>query len=549
MVKHLLLIILSCSLILNSRAQTDQINTAQAIQNIVEQSVNEDDPGAALGIVKDGEILHEFYFGKANLDHHIDVDENTRFNIASNCKQFTALCILKLMEEGRLKLEEDFRTYIPGMLENIEQTITINHLISHTSGIRDVYGLYALHGQSWWKLFIDNDDAIDMLKSQKDLNFLPGEQFLYSNSNYLILAEIVEVITEERFSDYAKAMFQDLGMESTEFLRYYSLIVPNKAKAYGDWGSGWRECPAVASVHGDGSLYTTLHDQLIWEQTIQQNNGSKLSKDLINLSQSNIYENHGFGTVSGIDRGVDYIYHNGATCAYNANFLRLPEEGISIVVMSNGARATAEYISWQVAELLVDFEENEVIEYPAKPAAIERLRNKESVVGTYQHEDGTIIRITLKNDTLSREMYQRDPIALISEKGGLFEYSTITDLMLNFENIGASNQQFTIYKATQAPSTYHKIPDVEESNYNLAEVVGEYYNDETDTQIIIKHIEEDLFAITKNGKEREAVMMSPDRFRMNNYVITTTRNDRNEVTGLLATKERIVNVTFKKLSQ
>ena len=192
---------------INLFAQSKLELDSEAITKILYQHANDDIPGMAVGIVKDGEIVYEHYLGYANLEHEIKIDKDTRFNIASDAKQFTALCILKLVEQGKLDLKDDIRKYLPDLYKNIEDKITISNLISHTSGVRDYGYLIGLSGKTAWKLFIDNDDVIALLQDQKDLNFKPGTEYLYSNSNYILLTEIVKSVTGQEFSTYAKEMF------------------------------------------------------------------------------------------------------------------------------------------------------------------------------------------------------------------------------------------------------------------------------------------------------------------------------------------------------
>ena len=184
---------------INLFAQSKLELDSEAITKILYQHANDDIPGMAVGIVKDGEIVYEHYLGYANLEHEIKIDKDTRFNIASDAKQFTALCILKLVEQGKLDLKDDIRKYLPDLYKNIEDKITISNLISHTSGVRDYGYLIGLSGKTAWKLFIDNDDVIALLQDQKDLNFKPGTEYLYSNSNYILLTEIVKSVTGQTF--------------------------------------------------------------------------------------------------------------------------------------------------------------------------------------------------------------------------------------------------------------------------------------------------------------------------------------------------------------
>ncbi|MCH2082708.1 MAG: beta-lactamase family protein, partial [Saprospiraceae bacterium] len=252
----------------------------EAITKLLYQYTNDDLPGMAVGIVQDGKIVYEQYIGYAEFTHKIKVSQDTRFNIASNAKQFTALCILKLIDEGKIKLDDDIRTYFPNLYKGIEEKITISNLLTHTSGIRDYCDLMALTGRTWWREFIDNGDAIALLEGQSDLNFEPGTAYTYSNSNYILLAELVEKITNQEFNEYAVAMFESLAMPNSSFFTHYGAIIPNRARPYGNWGV-WREEPTITEVHGDGALYTTLRDQLQWEKIIQENDGKYFSKKFI----------------------------------------------------------------------------------------------------------------------------------------------------------------------------------------------------------------------------------------------------------------------------
>ena len=128
----------------------------EALSEILYQHASDEGAGMAVGIVKDGETVYERYIGFADLNYKVKINRLTRFNIASNAKQFTALCVLKLIEAGKLSLDDDFRKYIPDLYKNIEEEITISDLIAHTSGIRDVYYLWELNGQTSWQLFVDN---------------------------------------------------------------------------------------------------------------------------------------------------------------------------------------------------------------------------------------------------------------------------------------------------------------------------------------------------------------------------------------------------------
>lgn len=517
----------------------------------IEKYIDGVSPGMAVGIVKDGATVFEKYIGYSNLEHDIKIDENTRFNIASNAKQFTALCILRLLEQDKLALDDDIRKYLPELYKEIGHKITVANLLTHTSGIRDVYGLWALKGKDWYELFIDNGDAIELLKSQTELNFEPGKEYLYSNSNYILLTEIIKKVTDTTFKDFSNSLFAEIGMANTSFLTNYMAIIPNKARPYGNW-NGWKEYPVVTELNGDGGLFTILEDQLKWEQIIQKNSGKNLSTSIISESQSAIdevdFDNYGYGLMFGKYKGLNYTYHDGSTGAYNATFFRFLDKNLAIVIMSNNGNVPTNYLAKQLTAIVLEQDiTNEI--YPSNPEKTERLKDFKSVVGNYQNDEGTIIRVSEKEGELFREIYQRDPVKLINEKQSLFHYETNDKLKMNFSDIGTEQQKLTLYLSTQKPSIYHKLPKENTEKGYGPSLNGTYFNKETDTEIIIEHVKDGNYNIIKNGRRRDGKLITKDYLRMmSSYKIKVIRDGSGNIQGLNLENGRIKNVIFKKES-
>ena len=548
--KHMKLTLIITILLLSYQANSQDFNQdlVNELDLQIEQYVEEISPGMAVGMVKDGKIVFRKYIGYSNLEHEIKIDEKTRFNVASNAKQFTALCILKLIEQNKLNLEDDIRKYLPNIFQNIDTKISVSHLLTHTSGIRDVYDLWALKGETWWELFINNDDAFELLQSQTDLNFESGTEYLYSNSNYILLTAIIKNITDTAFSDFSKSVFLEFGMENTDFLTNYMAVIPNKARPYGNW-NGWREYPVVTEINGDGALFTTLNDQLLWEKTIQLNNVESLSKVMIQQSQSPLenidFNNYGYGLMFGTYQGLNYSYHDGSTGAYNATFLRFPAKNLSIVIMSNNGNVPTHYLAKKLADIALNLGTDSAI-YPALPEKTERLNDIKKVIGDYKNKEGTIIKITEKEGSLYRNIYQREPVELINEKNGLFRYANNEALKMNFTNIKNSEQKLTIYLSSQEPNTFNKLPSYALDKNDKVSLNGRFYNDETDTEILIKFIDDTSYSITKNGRERKAELVLKDYLRMNAYQIMIVRDEEGNVIGLNVKNGRIKNVLFSK---
>ena len=174
------------------------------IDSIITSKINEKDPSLMVGIVKNGNIIYEKYRGLSNLQDQVSADKNTRSNIASTAKQFTALMILQLSLEEKLSLEDDIRKYLPTFYTKVKEKIKIRHLINHTSGIRDFYDLMSIQQNPWWSQEgLDNDDALELLEKQEDLAFIPGSRYLYSNSGYTILTKIISKVSGKKFHEFS----------------------------------------------------------------------------------------------------------------------------------------------------------------------------------------------------------------------------------------------------------------------------------------------------------------------------------------------------------
>jgi CubicO group peptidase (beta-lactamase class C family) len=153
------------------------------LDSIATQDVPPSAPGIATAILKGGKVVYEKYAGYANLSDSSLINPSTRFNIASNGKQFTALALLNLIERKKLRLSDDIRIFLPSLFPQLKDKITVQSLLNHTSGIRDCYDLWSLMGYTWWEKTFSNKDVLSLLEKQQDLNFKPNSSYLYSNTN------------------------------------------------------------------------------------------------------------------------------------------------------------------------------------------------------------------------------------------------------------------------------------------------------------------------------------------------------------------------------
>jgi CubicO group peptidase (beta-lactamase class C family) len=231
-----------------------------------------DSPGCAIGVIQDGQFLYKRGYGMANLEHDIPISPQTVFRIASTSKQFTAMCIALLADQGRVSLDDDIRKYLPELSE-YERPITIRRLIHHTSGLRDYIELMELAGARDEDFYTD-DQVIEMLARQKELNFAPGDEYLYSNTGYYLLGVIVKRVSGQSLREFAEAhICEPLGMADTHFHDDHTAVVKSSCRllSQGRWrlpdrhdraGHSWGWWP----FH-DGRGLVSVGSELLPQQT------------------------------------------------------------------------------------------------------------------------------------------------------------------------------------------------------------------------------------------------------------------------------------------
>ncbi len=221
-------------------------------------------PGGTVGIMKEGKIIFSKAYGLASLEYLVPNTPDTRFNIASVSKQFTCMGIVLLFLQGKLSLDDNVRKYLPE-LPVFEYPVTFRHLIHHTSGMRSLHGLLGMAG---WREddLRTNRDLLRFMKNQKDLNFKPGEEYLYCNTGYMLMADIIETITKEPFAQWMNDnVFDPLGMIDTYVEDQYNRVVPvNATSYYGSGRRGFSRSVEYWGYVGSGNMHSTTNDLLVW---------------------------------------------------------------------------------------------------------------------------------------------------------------------------------------------------------------------------------------------------------------------------------------------
>ena len=493
----------------------------------------------------DGQVVYEEYAGLASLADSSSITRQSRFNVASNGKQFTALAILLLVEDGKLTLDDDVRKYLPTLFSEVSDAISIRHLLTHTSGIRDVYDLWSLQGITWWEQTFANTDALELLSRQQQLNFKPGTKYLYSNSNYILLAQIIEEITGQSFTAHTDAMFERLGMPNTSFTEDYTKIDGPIAEPYFSFDT-WYNYEWICNIHGDGNLFSTLPDQLHWEAILQQRDTGVLSQDVIEQSQHFLpaasTDRYGYGLEFGTFRGIPYRFHEGSTGAWKATVVRFSDPTLSLVTLTNSGRITPDRQTRDMADLLLGTPASPET-YPIAPATSGPRVEVDQVVGTYQNERNFTFRFEVKEDGLYLLRSGRNDIKLVRESANVFHQANDPPFKQEFTTDSAGQLQVTAYYTSHAPYTLTRA-NADWTGVDYRGLSGSYSNEETGAQVRVVYDSAKTYSVAIAGNEMQGVLVTPTKMMVDNYAVTFQPTSSGSSRTLLLSAGRIENVRF-----
>lgn len=325
----------------NSSEYINRDSCTKLVDQMFSQLDKKDTPGCVIAVIKDSNIIYKRAFGMADLERDVPLTTKSVFELGSMSKQFLAMCILLLLEEGKISLGDDIRKYIYEF-PDYGYKITINNLIYHTSGIRDYYELMSLAGMPVFNHY-STKQTLDLIVRQKELNFKPGDEHLYSNSGYFLLGIIVKRIVGESLGEYVKKnIFKPLNMNSSLYYDDFTRIVKNRAIGYfskkeGGYGIGI----SLFDIVGDGGVLSTVEDLFLWEQNFFNNKLGKDPKKIIQQYFKTGTLNNGkkikyaFGLRIDTYKRKKLITHGGGWCGYQSQINHFPKQNFSIIYLSN----------------------------------------------------------------------------------------------------------------------------------------------------------------------------------------------------------------------
>jgi CubicO group peptidase (beta-lactamase class C family) len=312
-------------------------------------------PGCAVGVAEDGKAVLEKAYGMADLEHDVPNAADTIFEAGSVSKQFTAAAVLLLAREGKLSLDDQARKYVPE-LPDYGKPLTIRHMLTHTSGLRDWGAVEEIAGWPRTSRVYTHAHVLDIVSRQKSLNFEPGTNWSYCNTGYNLAAIIVSRVSGMPFSEFCRLrIFEPLGMTRTSWRDDFRRIVKGRAIAYSEAKDGYRQNMPFENVHGNGGLLTTVGDLLRWnENAVTQKVGDEaFLRDELQPGRFNDGKSHDYalGLYIRTFMGVPEVGHSGSTAGYRAYLARYPKQRASVAVLCNVSTGNADRAAHQVAAL------------------------------------------------------------------------------------------------------------------------------------------------------------------------------------------------------
>ena len=519
-------------------------------------------PGAAVAVVKDGKVFYIKGFGCANLEYGIPITGSSVFNMASVSKHVTGFCAVILEKRGKLSFEDDIRKYLPEF-PDFGNVIKIKHLLHHTSGLRDPYGLMMLRGWNF-KDTLTNDDLIKLLQNQKELNFEPGKQYLYSSSNYVVLSEIIEKITGKSFPDWTKEnIFKPLGMKNTFFNdNVNGVLYKNRVDSYRKSGKNkYVNDNCIYSLLGTGNLCTSAEDFALWINNFfdKRIGGAEVIDQMFQTTNLNdgteypytlgLFKNRNY-------KNIEFYTHDGAYGGFKTYLGIFPEQELGIAVMGNFRSFSPGYYFRKIAEIIIPDiwkDQKKEVRIEEKPVIFEL--DKE----VYKEYAGKYL---VKSMNMTIEIKKEDE-KLYAIAKGLGRMQLIPESEKLFKVGGAPakiefvrNQRGIIDKAVlNSRGVAHDCERMAEETGNIlvseqiAEYCGTYRCEEIDLNIKIVHSDNQFYAIHFRLGDIKLKPVSQDVWEGSVNYFNTLKffKEQEKIDGFRLSGFRVTNLKFDKI--
>ena len=518
-----------------------------------------DAPGCALGVYQDGKVLYARGYGMASLQNGIALSPRSVLDVGSISKQFTAMAILLLQQEGKLSLDDPIRKYIPEMPAYADK-VTLRRALSQTSGLRD---LYVMWGQTGRAFAGDTIDALRVITRSAEPNYEPGARYLYTNSGWILAAQIVYRLTGKTLAQFAEErIFRPLGMYDTRYLADASMVIPNLADSYAPRpGGGFRLARSAydGAIMGAGAVQTTVEDFGRWLNNYDA--ATIGGRQILETMTTATTLNDGSPATSGANtayavglsvgtlRGLRVISHGGSWAGFRGHFLRFPEQRYAVATFCNFSTSGPDSLARKVAGIYLgdQMQPDSAAMWTASLAAAPRrelpVESLRSLVGVWRNDErGEVRRTRLLGDSLVATGGER--VRLVPIAGERFRAGS--GIEISFAGAAARPQQM-IVRTTGETVTFTRADTAALTPAALAEYAGDYRNEEVEATHTWKVEKGDLVLYSNHRRLGVLEPTYKDGFTRGGSVIDVQRDAKGRITGFVVESGRVRHLRFTRM--
>jgi CubicO group peptidase (beta-lactamase class C family) len=507
-------------------------------------SLKADEPGCSVALSHNGKLVASRGYGSADLERGVPIGPNTIFDAGSVVKQFVAASILLLVEDGKLSLTEDIRKYIPE-LPDPGHKITLDHLMTHTSGVRD--------WQALRQLSEGDPTAITMALRQRGLNFAPGDEWGYSNTNFELLKEIVARVSGMSFADFTqKRLWEPLKMKSSAYIHDMTDVIKNRALAYSKEKDRWKLDMYFGNDRGgSGGLLTTAGDLVIWNDALTAGALGKFVTE--KLHEPTVLKNgrkitYARGLRVDTRGGDKLVWHSGGAAGYSTLSVRLPEHGLSLAIMCNADGGAKDEYASRIFDLFLP---------PAAPEPGTGAANANVATGDlnaraglfFNEQNGQPMRLAVNNNTLA--IAGGGPlIALAADRFRNRRTSVFFMSEAEFELQFLSADRFEIKTKEGETTKYRRAVSYAPTEAELKAFAGQYDSSEMGA-VMEMAPEKGVLVFRFYRNPAKALQLKPvdrDTFMISQMVIRFLRDKDGKVTGYDYSNPLLRNIRYTRLS-
>jgi CubicO group peptidase (beta-lactamase class C family) len=548
-----------------SSGQTSQLapSVTARIDSVFAMYDSRTSPGCATSVVRDGQPVFEKGYGISDFQHGVPITPASIFHVASISKQFAAMSMVLLAQDGKLSLDDEVRKHLPEV-PDFGKRITIRHLIHHTSGLRDQWSLLSLAG--WGADDPKSEsDILWLVGRQRALNFDPGAEHLYSNTGFTLLGTIVKRVTGKSLREFTtERIFAPLGMTNTHFHDDHTMIVPGRTSAYVlRPGIGQRSAAIGSDAYrisipvfdnaGATSLFTTVQDMAKWERNFLSPTIGD-SSTIAQMHQRGRLNSgtdipYAFGLVHGQFRGLTTIGHSGSDAGYRADFLRFPDQRTAFITLCNVGSANPGQLNRSVASVVLADRMTPIATNGAsQPVAVAEVpvdpETLRGFAGVY---------LDTRTETQAAVVFRPGSKTLHAGRGP--EAPTLRHVGNNeFVVLGPNGDIQARYRFgpgtvtnVQSNVALQRVGAPDASRTKLQGLVGRYRSEELDVDWAIELTNDSTLVLSRRrSAEQRLTPVYADGFAGGIGNIRFTRDSAGKVTGFLLTSGRIRHIRFDR---